>query len=62
MTIKYAVMSGDIIIRCLQLSIIDQIAAAKKIKHLYRDKACFLKAELITENLYKVYKEMGVKG
>ena len=62
-TMKYWVVnSEDQVIRLLQLGTVSQSLAAAKVKHLYGKNSCFLKVEAITEKMYKIAKDMGIKG
>lgn len=61
-TVKYQVISEDKIIRIIQQGKVCQATASDKVKFLYGNKAYFLKVELITDKMFKILKEMGVKG
>ena len=62
-TVKYQVVnSEDHVIRLLQLGRVDQQAASDKVRRFYGPNAIFLRVEVISNKMYKILKEMGIKG
>lgn len=62
-TVKYQLTTGDQILRFIQLSCVDQAAAAKKVKFLYKDLSSYVRAQVVTEDYYRyIKKQFGIKG